>query len=704
MSSLDIDSFGAMLKAFRTRGRLTQQQLADKLGIHRNTIGTWERGDYLPESKGLVLELARLLHLNDSEARQLLEASFTTLAPHWSVPMPRNPLFTGREEILDSLHARLRAEQVVALTQAYALHGLGGIGKTQLALEYTYRHALEYSAVCWIAAETIETVVSSLVRMAELFQLPERQEPDQQRIVAAVQRWLTTHSQWLLIWDNLEELDLLPRFLPSLRQGAVLITTRSQALGSLAQGVDLLPMEQEEGRLLLLRRAKMLGPKATTEQMQQLATSQPTENAAGELVTVLGGLPLALDQAGAYIEETGCSLANYLRRYEQQRVRLLDRCGGPGADLLRVCAFLYAEAIPEELFGAGAKNLGAALAPLASDPTQFDQAVAVLRNLSLVQRHPETQTLSLHRLVQAVIREQMSEQEQAMWLQRVIKALNSLFPKATLEAWEGWKQDERFLPHVLAVATAFPAQEGGQELAEALQKAAEYLLGLAQYEQAESLYQRAIRVGELALGTEHPQVATSLNGLGRLYREHGKQKQAEALFQRALTIQAQALGREHPQVAYALNNLAEIYGMQGKYEQAELFYQRALVIWEQALGREHPRMCLALNGLAKLYRQQRRDEQAEALFQRALSIQNQHLSQDHPYTAETLHNLALLRQQQGNLSEALSLAERALKIRSQVLGEAHPNTVATHTLHTRLLQEQEHTWEDAASPDRAHFE
>ncbi len=141
MSRIDIDSFGTLLKAFRTRRRLTQQQLADKLSIRRNTIGTWERGDYLPESKGFVLELSRLLHLNDKEARQLLEASFTSLAPHWSVPILRNPLFTGREEILEDLHARLRAEQVVALTQAYALHGLGGIGKTQLALEYAYRHA-----------------------------------------------------------------------------------------------------------------------------------------------------------------------------------------------------------------------------------------------------------------------------------------------------------------------------------------------------------------------------------------------------------------------------------------------------------------------------------------------------------------------------------------------------------------------------------
>ena len=271
---------------------------------------------------------------------------------------------------------QLHVEQVVALTQSYAIRGLGGIGKTQIALEYAYRHTLEYSAIFWIDAETIEHIMSSLLRIAELLQLPERQEADQQRIVAAVQRWLNTHSQWLMIWDNVEDLKLLQRLLPSTRQGAVLVTTRHQALGTLARGMDLAPMEREEGMLFVLRRAKVLEPEATSEQIHQLAVSMPAEYAAAEqLVEAMGGVPLALDQAGAYIEETGCSVSTYLQRYERQRARLLDRRGDLGgdhphsvtatfwlaskriereqsaaADLLRVCVLLHAEAIPEELF------------------------------------------------------------------------------------------------------------------------------------------------------------------------------------------------------------------------------------------------------------------------------------------------------------------------------------------------------------------
>src|SRR6266852_9219511 len=160
-------SFGELLKTYRKRKRLTQKQLAQQLGVHANTISSWELGTYLPDTRGLVLELARHLALDEQETRQLLEASLTALSPHWLLPLPRNPYFTGREEILEALHTQLGVNQAVALTQSSALHGLGGVGKTQIALEYVYRHALNYSAVFWIGAETAESIVSGLLQIAE---------------------------------------------------------------------------------------------------------------------------------------------------------------------------------------------------------------------------------------------------------------------------------------------------------------------------------------------------------------------------------------------------------------------------------------------------------------------------------------------------------------------------------------------------------
>ena len=190
-----------------------------------------------------MLELARYLRLDEQETRQLLEASLTALAPHWLVPLPRNPFFTGREEVLETLHAQLGVEQAGMLPCASALCGLGGMGQTQIALEYIYRHALDYSAVFWISAETEGNIVAGLLSIAELILAPEIEDKDQLRVIAAVQRWLNAHGPWLLIWDNIEDLNLLRRFLPTTRSGALLLTTRYQTLGTFARSLDLLPKE-----------------------------------------------------------------------------------------------------------------------------------------------------------------------------------------------------------------------------------------------------------------------------------------------------------------------------------------------------------------------------------------------------------------------------------------------------------------------------
>jgi len=705
---------GERLRQERLRRHLSQEALAEALGASPKSISRWEHDQVVPQAYAR-LQLCRFFGLppehlfGDSEAQALP----TRL---WVVPSPRNPFFTGREELLQQIHTSLCVDHLAALGPSCALHGLGGIGKTHLALEYAYRHAPEYAAVFWITAESAKTVLTSFLTIAAMLQLPDQQEADQQRIIVAVQRWLTTHSGWLLIWDNLEEMELLQRFLPPASRGAVLITTQRQALGTLAQGLELPTMTPEEGMLLLLRRAKVLSPQVMSEQMHQLAVSNPTEYAAArELVTVMGGLPLALDQAGAYVEETGCNLSDYLQRYESQRAQLLERRGTPGGDhphsvgstfrlssqrverdhpaaaeVLRLCAFLYAEAIPEELFVAEGFQHEAVEELAAADSYQLDLTIAALRTFSLVQRHPETRTLSIHRLVQAVIREEMSEQEREMWQQRTLRLLDALFPEVTYEAW---RQCERLLPHVLMCATPIPDHGGNQELLKVLRKAADYLRERAQYEQAESLYQRALRIWKRPLEPEHPEVAHALFGLANLYSEQGKYEQAEPLYQRALAIDEQAYGPQHPDVAYPLHNLADLYVAQGKYEQAEPLYRRALRIWEQALGPEHPQVAYPLSGLATLYREQGSYEQAEPLYQRALAIREQHLGQQHRETAKSLADLARLYEKRGNDEQAMSLLQRACSTFEQLLGRAHPETTKAMSDYHDLLEQRKRATE-----------
>ncbi len=708
-------SFGSLLRTFRNRRQFTQQQLAETIGVTRRTLGRWERGDSLPASKALVLELARSLKLDEQETRQLLEASLTACSPYWSVPLPRNPYFTGREEILETLHRQLGVGQAVALTQSLALHGLGGIGKTQIALEYAYRHALEYSAVFWIAAETEEQIISSLRRIAKTLQLPEQDNPDQQRVVAAVQRWLSAQGQWLMIWDNVEDLKVFQRFLPSTRSGAILLTTRRQALGTLAWGLNVLPMGQEEGMLFVLRRAKVLFSETTSEQMRHLAERLPVESeAVAELVTILEGLPLALDQAGAYLEATRCGLAAYLKLFRTHRATLLQ-LRGEGAhdhpasvsttltmvigaaserhpavqDLLRVCALLQADTIPEELFRQGVEPLGVPFSAICRDPLEWNRVVGVACSYSLLSRQPEAQTFSLHRLVQAVLLDTMTDEERERWNTRLIDALEALFPNVLHEAdTPTWEQCEHLLPHVLLCLHRAEQASVSLPPASLAYKTACYLLRRGQYVEAERLYQRALQIREQALGPKHPEVATSLGGLAILFQIQGKYTQAEPLYRRALQIREQALGSEHPSVAAMLNNLAILSRNQGKYTEAEPPLQRALQIEEHSHGPEHPRTANVLANLAELYWEQGRYTEAEPLLWRALQIKERTLGPDSPEVAEPLYLLANLFRKQGRYTEAEPLCRRALQIGEQTVGSEHSEVAEILTGLANLLREQ----------------
>ncbi|GHO45929.1 helix-turn-helix domain-containing protein [Ktedonospora formicarum] len=443
--------FGDLLKNFRKRSKITQQALAIRLGIHRNTIGFWERGDILPDSKARVLELADTLSLNKVETLQLLEASMTSIIPYWYQPFPKNPFFIGREDVLRTLHDHMITSKDTS-TSIYALQGVGGIGKTQIAIEYAYRYSFEYTALLWVDAETLETVLDSFQHIAGVLQLPGRQETEPQQIFEKVYHWLSSHTQWLLIWDHIDTPELLLRFLPPMRQGHILLTTRNHIFGPIAHRISLRPMTQEEGVLFLLQRTRTLDAQSPPLSIHQIAESMPTENAVvKDIVRQMGGLPLALDQVGAYIEETGCRFLDYVRHYRQHPIRLLDRRGTSGgahplavaamfllayeqvrqempmaADILCVLAVSHTVVIPEDFFLMGAIYLGPILGTLATEPFQFDLAITVLRRLSLVQRHTYKRVLSFPPLLQVVLYEHMSKQERSLWQSRIASKHNAI--------------------------------------------------------------------------------------------------------------------------------------------------------------------------------------------------------------------------------------------------------------------------------------
>jgi tetratricopeptide (TPR) repeat protein/transcriptional regulator with XRE-family HTH domain len=719
MRDYQLSNFGDLLKTFRKRAHIVQQELAARLGVHRNTIGSWERGDFLPESKTLVLELARQLQLDAHDTRRLLEASLTGLSPYWYVPYQRNPFFTGREEVLQRVHKALHGQHTALLCQSSTLSGLGGVGKTQTAIEYAYRYANDYAAVFWVSAETAESLTTSFLTLAEVLALPEQREHEPSKLVTAVIRWLNTHSDWLLIFDNVEDIELVKRFLPSSRRGALLFTSRQQALGFTAQALDLQQMTLEEGMHLLLYRARLLEATASPDQL-----TLDEQAAAKELVTLMDALPLALDQAGAYIEATQCSLTDYLHLFQTSSLALLDKreahadhpqsvaatvafavervqAQAPvAADLLRLCAFLSPDNIPQELF---VRKVGEARGPWPSfDPLEWDKALGVLRRYSLINRQADTGLLSLHRLVQVVLKARMDHTSYRQWAYQAVETVNFGFP--AVELLTTWSQCQRVLPHAQVCATLIEEEQIVSEAAgRLLQQLGTYLLEEAQYAQAENYLTRAYAVRVRLFGEQHPVTADSLNYLAELAYYQGNYQQAEQQQAQALRIREQKLGPQHPDVAISLNNLASAYWIQGKYRQAEPLYRRALQIREEVLGSEHLDTAEVLQNLGTLLLDQGRYDEAEPPLERCLKIWRQILGSEHLYLMTIWNNLGRLYYAQGRYAEAEQLYLQAKTLGEQAHTTQHPfYAITLNNLANLACTHQE--WEQAESWYREAFQ
>ncbi len=566
-----------------------------------------------------------------------------------------------------------------------------GVGKTQLALQYAKLHRKDYAAGLWVSAASRETLLSGFAALAEVLNLPERNEGDQKKVVAAVRRWLdTTDQAWLLILDNADELELLQGFLPSGR-GHCLLTTRPQDVHALATAERVKSMEPTDGALLLLRRAGHLRPEQSLDAAHVKDRDQATI-LAGEL----GGLPLALDQAGAFVAATGVSLAEYLDLYRQRGQTLRAERGqhplahpsvtvtftlafeqaaqrNPAAvELLRACAFLHPDAIPEELLIEGTPEWGELLATVLVDPLAHAKLFATLNRFSLIVRDPDAKTLTLHRVVQAVLQDELDADDQRFWAERAVRAVHRGFPNP--KEFSAWPQCERLLPQAqTAVVWIARWDFAFVEGACLLNQAAGYLHQYGRWAEIEPFVQRALTIWERALGPDHPVVAINLNNLAALYREQGRGAEAEPLYQRALAIEEYTLGHDHPHVAASLNNLAALYHDQGRYAEAESLLQRALAIEEHTLGHDHPAVAQSINNLAALYHAQGRRAKAEPLFQRALAIRERILDPDHPDVATSLNNLARLYHDQSRHAEAEPLLQRALDIWERTLGPDHSN-------------------------------
>lgn len=374
-------------------------------------------------------------------------ARLAPFPPVWNVPYRYSFFFTGREYVVEQLFTNFTSEHSSGTIPVQALSGLGGMGKTQVAVEYAYRYRQQYQTVLWMNAETEEDLLASFKTAAELLKRPAAHLQNAQSLLASMHEWLRCTTNWLLILDNADNLARIEPFLPQSTSGHLLLTTRATAMGSLAQPLDLPPLPTDDGALCLLRRANYI---SWTGQLND--ASPASVKAARELSQLMDGLPLALEQAGAYIETTGRSVSGYLELYRTYRPEIQREQHGPvpiyrdpvafawniarevvqdenpaAIELLHLCSFLAPHAIPYDLFTKGAPLLGPILGSVAANPLTLDRAIALLRKHSLIKNEVDRETdisrLIIHPVLQEVLRDSMDAQTRRIWAERTVQVI-----------------------------------------------------------------------------------------------------------------------------------------------------------------------------------------------------------------------------------------------------------------------------------------
>ena len=605
---------------------------------------------------------------------EVLTSETNVLIPH-NLPRSGVSIFIGRDAELALLHKKLQQDDQVAIL---AIKGMGGVGKTELALQYAFCQITTYSGgICWIKAR--EDVGIQIVSFARTYL--NLNPPDDLNLNETVAFcWQNWHEgSVLVILDDVQDYKSIQPYLPPAEpRFKVLLTTRI-SLGATVSTLSLDVLTQAETLELL---SSFLGSERTEQQFSDaIALSQ-----------WLGNLPLALELVGSYLaRKPDLSLAIMLQRLEDRR---LDAVAVSQSEVDMTVSLGIKAAFElswEELETSAqylARLLGLfALAPIPWELVELclpewdqekleDLRDGQLLNLHLLQHvgegiyqmHPLTRELFNTKLSQAP--EAEIEQYKRQFCQVMVEQVGQIPQVLTRAEIESLAV---IVPHLQVVTTQLTSTLSDEDLIWAFLGIARFYEEQGLYAEAEPWLQGCLNATRTRLGEEHPTVAASLNNLATLYQSQGRYAEAEVFYVQSLNLMQSLWGRQHPDVATSLSNLAEVYRIQGRYAEAEPLYLQSLELRRLLLGGQHPDVAASLNNLAALYEAQGRYAEAEPLYVQALQLRRALLGEQHPSIATSLNNLSGLYVSQGRYAEAEPLYVQALQLRRALLGEQHPS-------------------------------
>ncbi len=585
--------------------------------------------------------------------------------------------FVGRTEELETLHQQLQRTDCVAIS---AITGMGGVGKTELAVQYALQHLNNYSGgVCWLQARASD-ISAQVVKFAQsqLDLTPQDGLDPVNRVAFCWRHWIP--GDVLVVLDDLADYGQIKPFLPPKKsQFKVLITTRSQFGRNIQQlSLDVLTLEAALELLELF--------------VGERVAQQP--NIAQELCQWLGFLPLGLELVGQYlVQQPDLPLTEMLQRLKAQRLTHNALLNIDDSTLTAQRGVSAAFELSWESLDEKAQELSCLLSLFASAPIPWFLVVAIveteeeLRELedtrATGEENPDVAT-SLCKLAvlyrhQGRYTEAESHCLKALEIYKrllgdehphIASSLNVL--AAIYQAQGRYKEAEP----VYTLALKIHKHTSGEEelgAVDILSNFASLYYVQGRYDEAESLYIQALECYRDQREGEDFNKATLLNNFALLYSTQGRYQEAELLYTQALELYKSLLGDEHPYVAMCWDNLATLHREQDHYEEAESLYLQALELRKQTLGEVHPEVAKNLNNLALLYSEQDRYDEAEPLYLQSLEIDKRLLGEEHPSIAICLDNLGSLYQKQGRYDEAEPLHVQALELTKRLLGEGHPS-------------------------------